>query len=189
MWKSHKPRFPHFHSAGDDSPFLLTKQPRCALRALAQQLIKGASANRTLCRALPYSGSSRIGINFPFRAHFALESLLTFRLICGLENAEIREELFAEVNYHAAYEPKRAVRTQRWKYIRNFSDRTKPVLPNCDDGLSKDIWLQYGWKNRPVDREQLYYLVFDPNERHNRKCWPTCESAWKSGCGTPTIQR
>ena len=86
-WKSHKPRFPHFHSAGDDSPFLLTKQPRCALRALAQQLIKGASANRTLCRALPYSGSSRIGINFPFRAHFALESLLTFRLICGLENA------------------------------------------------------------------------------------------------------
>ena len=93
MWKSHKPRFPHFHSAGDDSPFLLTKQPRCALRALAQQLIKGASANRTLCRALPYSGSSRIGINFPFRAHFALESLLTFRLICGLENAVVALQL------------------------------------------------------------------------------------------------
>ena len=83
------------------------------------------------------------------------------------EKQEIREELFAEVNYHAAYEPKRAVRTQRWKYIRNFSDRTKPVLPNCDDGLSKDIWLKYGWKNRPVDREQLYDLVFDPNESHN----------------------
>ena len=83
------------------------------------------------------------------------------------EKQEIREELFAEVNYHASYEPKRAVRTARWKYIRNFSDRGKPVLPNCDDGLSKDIWLKYGWKDRPVDREQLYDLVFDPNETRN----------------------
>ena len=88
------------------------------------------------------------------------------------EKQEIREELFAEVNYHASYEPKRAVRTLRWKYIRNFSDRTKPVLPNCDDGLSKDIWLQYGWKDRPVDKEQLYDLVFDPNETNNLAARP-----------------
>ena len=86
-WKSHKPRFPHFHNAGDGSLSLPTKQPRCALRALAQQLIKELPQNRTLCRASPRSGSSRTGINFPFRAHSALESLLTFRLICGLENA------------------------------------------------------------------------------------------------------
>jgi len=83
------------------------------------------------------------------------------------EKTEIREELFAEVNYHAAYEPKRAVRTARWKHIRFFGDRHKPVLPNCDDGLSKDIWLQYGWRDRAVDPEQLYDLVFDPNETHN----------------------
>ena len=83
------------------------------------------------------------------------------------EKQEIRDELFAEVNYHAAYEPKRAVRTGRWKYIRHFGDRSKPVLPNCDDGLSKDIWLKYGWRDRPVEREQLYDLVFDPNETRN----------------------
>jgi arylsulfatase A-like enzyme len=83
------------------------------------------------------------------------------------EKAEIRDELFAEVNYHAAYEPKRAVRTGRWKYIRHFGDRSKPVLPNCDDGLSKDIWLKYGWRDRPVEAEQLYDLVFDPNETRN----------------------
>ena len=29
------------------------------------------------------------------------------------ETREINEEIFAEVNYHASYEPKRAVRTQR----------------------------------------------------------------------------
>ncbi len=83
------------------------------------------------------------------------------------EKKETREELFAEVNYHAAYEPMRAVRTQRWKYIKRFDGRTLPVLPNCDDGPSKSLWLEYGWRNRPVVTEQLFDLIFDPNERRN----------------------
>jgi arylsulfatase A-like enzyme len=80
---------------------------------------------------------------------------------------EIRDEVFAEVTYHAAYEPMRAVRTHRFKYIRRFEDRQSPVLPNCDEGLSKDMWLQHGWAERPPTAEQLYDLVFDPNETHN----------------------
>jgi N-sulfoglucosamine sulfohydrolase len=80
---------------------------------------------------------------------------------------EINEEIFAEVNYHAAYEPKRAVRTQRYKYIRRFGDWTKPVLPNCDDGLSKSVWLEYGWGRQEIPREDLYDLIFDPDENHN----------------------
>jgi arylsulfatase A-like enzyme len=56
----------------------------------------------------------------------------------------VHDEIFAEVNYHAAYEPLRAVRTERWKYIRRFGDKTTPVLPNCDDGLSKTLWRQAG---------------------------------------------
>ncbi len=95
-----------------------------------------------------------------------LEGRSLMPLIQGTSN-EVNEEIFAEVNYHAAYEPKRSVRTGRWKYIRHFGDRHKPVLPNCDDGLSKDIWLQYGWRNRPVESEQLFDLVFDPNEVRN----------------------
>lgn len=83
------------------------------------------------------------------------------------EAAEIREELFAEVTYHAAYEPQRAVRTRRSKYIRRFERRSGPVLPNCDDGLSKDVWLRHGWADRPPEMEQLYDLVFDPNESNN----------------------
>lgn len=82
------------------------------------------------------------------------------------EVEQVNEEIFAEVTYHAAYEPQRAVRTARWKYIRRFDD-ARPVLPNCDDGPSKALLLRHGWRERPVAREQLYDLVFDPNERAN----------------------
>jgi len=84
------------------------------------------------------------------------------------ETAEIREELFGEVTYHAAYEPQRAVRTRRWKYIRRFDPRPTPVLPNCDDSPSKDAWLAHGWRERPVATEEFYDLVFDPCETANR---------------------
>jgi N-sulfoglucosamine sulfohydrolase len=80
---------------------------------------------------------------------------------------EINDEVFAEVTYHASYEPKRAVRTQRWKYIRRFDGRHHPVLPNCDDGFSKSLWLEYGWKNMALPEESLYDLIFDPSEQHN----------------------
>jgi arylsulfatase A-like enzyme len=80
---------------------------------------------------------------------------------------EINEAVFAEVNYHASYEPKRAVRTKRWKYIRHFGGRHHPVLPNCDDGPSKSYWVENGWAEQTVAPEALYDLLFDPNERNN----------------------
>jgi len=92
------------------------------------------------------------------------ESLLP--LVRG-EAEEVREAVFAEINYHAAYEPQRSVRTRRLKYIRRFDGRTTPVLPNCDDGPSKDLWLEHGWRDRPVDEEQLFDLLFDPHEARN----------------------
>ena len=81
--------------------------------------------------------------------------------------AEINDAIYAEVTYHAAYEPQRSVRTPRHKYIRRFGGRTTPVLPNCDDSPSKNVWLQHGWRTKTVDEEQLFDLVFDPLERHN----------------------
>lgn len=80
---------------------------------------------------------------------------------------DVRDEVHAEVNYHAAYEPKRCVRTRRWKYIRRFDGRDRPVLPNCDDGPSKTVWLDHGWGERNVPEEALYDLVFDPGETDN----------------------
>lgn len=81
--------------------------------------------------------------------------------------SDLHEALFFEVNYHAAYEPLRAVRTKRWKYIKRFDGRTAAVLPNCDDGESKSLWLQNGWAKRPVPEESLFDLVFDPHETNN----------------------
>jgi arylsulfatase A-like enzyme len=83
------------------------------------------------------------------------------------EVAEINEEIFAEVNYHAAYEPLRCVRTKRWKYVRRFGSRAHPVLCNCDNGPSKSLWVKNGWGDRILPREELFDLFFDPNEGRN----------------------
>ncbi len=83
------------------------------------------------------------------------------------EADELHEAVFGELTYHAAYEPQRSVRTRRWKYIRRFDDVEHPVLANTDDGPSKDLLVDHGWAERPVPREQLYDLVFDPNEAAN----------------------
>jgi arylsulfatase A-like enzyme len=71
------------------------------------------------------------------------------------------------MTWHAAYEPQRAIRTERFKYIRRWGDRRTPVLPNTDDGPSKDLLLQHGWGEREIPSEQLYDLVLDPNEAGN----------------------
>lgn len=95
-----------------------------------------------------------------------LEGTSLLPLIQGIAE-RIHEEIFAEVTFHAAYEPQRAVRTNRWKYIRRFIAQVSPVLPNCDDGPSKDLWLAHGWRDKGDSSEQLYDLLFDPCEMHN----------------------
>jgi len=88
-------------------------------------------------------------------------------LLAG-EVDRVNEQVFAEVNYHAAYEPQRAVRTCRWKYIKRYDDeKTTPVMPNCDESEAKDVWLDHDWPQREVAQEQLYDLIFDPNETRN----------------------
>ncbi len=95
-----------------------------------------------------------------------LQGVSLMPLIRG-EAESVRDEIFTEVNYHAAYEPMRAIRTPRWKYIRRYDDRQGPVLPNCDDSLSKSLWLEHGWAEMAPEPEMLFDLIFDPNEAHN----------------------
>lgn len=111
---------------------------------------------------------------------------------------EIHQEVFAEVTYHAAYEPMRAVRTGRWKYIRRFGDRRRPVLCNCDDSESKDLWREHGWADRAVADEELFDLIFDPNEAHNLAGDPAAKAAleemrgrldrWMQATDDPLVQ-
>lgn len=80
---------------------------------------------------------------------------------------KIRDKIYAEVNYHTAYEPMRAVRTDRWKYIKRFRNRTKPFLSNIDDSLSKGVLLKNDWNESYLPQEELYDLMLDPNEMNN----------------------
>ncbi len=95
-----------------------------------------------------------------------LQGVSLLPLVTGAA-VSVRDEIFAEVNYHAAYEPMRCVRTARWKYIRRYDGRTAPVLPNCDDGLSKTLWMDNGWREHAPPAEALYDLIFDPAESCN----------------------
>jgi arylsulfatase A-like enzyme len=83
------------------------------------------------------------------------------------EVAEVRDELFAELTYHAAYDPQRAIRTRRHKLIRHFGERLLPVLPNVDDSPTKELLVAAGWGEQPRPRLELYDLLADPGEMRN----------------------
>jgi N-sulfoglucosamine sulfohydrolase len=83
------------------------------------------------------------------------------------EADDIRDSIFAEVNYHCCYEPQRAIRTKRWKYIRRYDEAKRWALPNCDNSISKTFMIEHGWRDLPVESERLYDLVYDPHEAHN----------------------
>jgi N-sulfoglucosamine sulfohydrolase len=83
------------------------------------------------------------------------------------ETDRVHDEVFTEVTFHAAYEPTRAVRTERWKYIRRFDGNQHPVLANCDDSASKEALVEAGWADQTVGTEQLFDLTLDPAEARN----------------------
>jgi N-sulfoglucosamine sulfohydrolase len=90
------------------------------------------------------------------------------------EVEEVNDAIFAEMTYHAAYEPMRAVRTARFKYIRRYGDRLRAVLANVDDSPTKDLLLAEGWGEVELPRESLHDLRFDPVEAHNLIDAPHC---------------
>ncbi len=76
-------------------------------------------------------------------------------------------EVFAEVSYHAAYEPMRSVRTAAHLYIRRFELPHHPAWANVDDGPTK-AWLQDRADGLgKVLEEELYDLRSDPGETKN----------------------
>lgn len=83
-------------------------------------------------------------------------------------NAEIRDEIFAEVNFHTSYEPIRCVRTERHKYIQYFdTNYLKPNLSNIDTSVSKRLYMNTGLINESKEEEQFYDLQADPMETVN----------------------
>ena len=79
---------------------------------------------------------------------------------------EIHEAVFSEQTYHDNIEPRplRAVRTERYKYIRSFK---RDQQRGADRGPAQMFWEQYGYADMPFDDEMLFDLIFDPHESHN----------------------
>lgn len=79
----------------------------------------------------------------------------------------LHDAIFAEVTYHASYEPKRSVRTDRYRYIRRFGNRRAMVLPNTDNSPSKTWLHEAGWAHDDLPEESLHDLALDPGETVN----------------------
>lgn len=92
------------------------------------------------------------------------------RTLINLLDGEInnvREEVFAEINYHTSYEPARSIRTKRYKYIKYYDDYNKVNYSNIDDSSLKEFLLNNGLKSLDKDMEAFYDLYFYPYEKNN----------------------
>ncbi len=98
------------------------------------------------------------------------------------ECEKVRDEIFAEQNFAAIYDPKRCVRTERYKYIRLYDsyewgpEKQIEVKPTMDLPAPGAIHEEIGAQRLPNERglhitrpgdELLFDLYFDPEERIN----------------------
>ncbi|MEX2444673.1 MAG: sulfatase [Alkalispirochaeta sp.] len=95
-----------------------------------------------------------------------LEGRSMLPLLTG-EQDQIRDELYAEVTYHAGYDPQRAIRTRDHKLIKRFAEPPHIVPVNIDASASKHHIFKSGIRQFPLDAVQLYDLNLDPLERVN----------------------
>lgn len=78
-----------------------------------------------------------------------------------------RTHIFAEITWHDNYAPMRAIRTERFKYIRNFWRNPRVFLPNdvFASLAGQEVRGRYARPSRVY--EELYDLEADPHEQHN----------------------
>lgn len=82
-------------------------------------------------------------------------------------NVPARDSVFTEINFHTAYEPVRAVRTERYKYIKEFDSDLTVIKSNIDASSAKSFLLENQCLQYEKAREGLYDLYKDPLERVN----------------------
>ena len=71
--------------------------------------------------------------------------------------------IFSEVTYHAAYQPMRMVRDERYGLIVRYGDKRTPVLANVDESPCRDSWLANHWAEQEYADIGLYDTFFDPS--------------------------
>lgn len=103
--------------------------------------------------------------------------------LCG-EAFTPRTTIFAEKTHHSYYDPMRAVRTERYKYIRNFEPAPKVEIP-ADIAVGpvyRAHVARYTAGQHPP--AELYDLQADPLEQRNLAQDPSHSEvqAWLAGC-------
>lgn len=79
-----------------------------------------------------------------------------------------RDKIYAEMNFHTSYEPARAVRTKRYKYIQYLDESYDGQnLSNVNPSPTKDWYLEHGLRDRKKPLKALYDLAYDPLEKNN----------------------
>lgn len=86
------------------------------------------------------------------------------------------DAVFAQQTYHAVYEPLRAIRTDRYKYIQADHDYAKMIAANVDDSPTKQVMLAAGWYQKPQKKQRFFDLEIDPLELDNRRDDPAYAS-------------
>jgi arylsulfatase A-like enzyme len=89
---------------------------------------------------------------------------------------DVRQEVFAELTYHTAYDPMRGIRTARHKYIRSFSDRPLRLPAHVDASPTKDLLRDRAYFEFRRPSEMLFDLAHDPLEQINLADDPTSAS-------------
>jgi len=83
------------------------------------------------------------------------------------EKTALHDAIYGEVTFHAAYEPMRCIRTERYKLIRVFDEDLRRPAANCDDSPARRILIEAGWLDNPRPELRLHDLVLDPLEQQN----------------------
>ncbi|GAB3682581.1 sulfatase [Salinarchaeum chitinilyticum] len=83
------------------------------------------------------------------------------------ESYEPRDRIFGEMTWHDRYNPVRAIRTDRYKYVRNFSVLPRVFVPMdvVPTPAGRAVHEEFYVEQRPV--EELYDLEADPHEQTN----------------------
>lgn len=88
----------------------------------------------------------------------------------------LHDALFLEQSWHGDLMPLRSIRTDRYCYVRRIAAQGHPVLYYNAEKYSRS-WQQLqaaGLERFPMPREQLFDLIYDPQERVNLIEDPEC---------------